>query len=200
MSDKPRPPVEFRDAPLVGVNFDERTIELVVVPYEEEAVVEYRGELWRETFLRGAFDGVEQRTDRIPANRDHDHTRLTGRAIALHPSRIEGLVGEVRMADTDLGNETLRLAFDDMVSGSAGFAAYPSDQVLDRSVREGLPRRQIKRAFLDHIAFVAAPAYQGARVLAVRDEDQPRTAADLPKLDTPHLDEVLSWMNSRPSR
>jgi HK97 family phage prohead protease len=189
-----RPPIEFRNAPLVGVNFAERTVELVVVPYEEEAMIEYRGEMWRETFLRGAFDGVESRTDRIPANRDHDHTRLTGRAIALHPSRIEGLVGEIRMADTPLGNETLELAHEDMVSGSAGFGVRGSDQILDR------PYRRIKRAFLDHIAFVAAPAYQGARVLAVRDEEEPRSAADLPKLVTPNLDDVLTWMNSRPAR
>lgn len=200
MSDKPRLSIEFRDASVVGVNFDARIIELVVVPYEEEAVVSYRGEMWRETFLRGAFDGIEKRTDRIPANRDHDHARLAGRAVALHPSRIEGLVGEVRMADTPLGNETLELAHEDMVSGSAGFGVRGSDQVLDRAVTEGLPKRQIKRAFLDHIAFVAAPAYQGARVLAVRDEEQPRTAADLPQLVTPKLDDVLSWMNSRPTR
>jgi HK97 family phage prohead protease len=189
-----RPPIEFRDAPVVGVNFAERTVELVVVPYEEEATIEYRGELWKETFLRGSFEGVEKRTDRIPANRDHDHTRLTGRAIALHPSHIDGLVGEVRMADTPLGNETLALAHEDMVSGSAGFGVRGSDQILNR------PYRRIKRAFLDHIAFVAAPAYQGARVLAVRDEGDLRTAADLPQLVTPNLDDVLSWMSSRSTR
>lgn len=189
-----RPPIEFRHAPVVGVNFAERTVELVVVPYEEEALIEYRGELWQETFLRGAFEGIESRTDRIPANRDHDHTRLTGRAIALHPSRIEGLVGEVRMADTPLGNETLELANDDMVSGSAGFGVRGSDQILDR------PYRRIKRAFLDHIAFVAAPAYQGARVLAVRDEGERLTGADAPRLVTPNLEEVLAWISSRPTR
>jgi hypothetical protein len=78
-----------------------------------------------------------------------------------------------------------------MVSGSAGFGVRGSDQILDR------PYRKIKRAFLDHIAFVAAPAYAGARVLAVRDEGDLRTAADLPKLVTPNLDEVLTWMKSR---
>jgi HK97 family phage prohead protease len=189
-----RPPIEFRNAPVIGVNFAERTVELIVTPYEEEAVVEYRGELWQESFLRGAWDGVEKRTDRIPANRDHEHARLVGKAIALHPSRIEGLVGEVRMADTPLGHETLELASEDMVSASAGFGVRGSDQVLDR------PYRRIKRAFLDHIAFVAAPAYAGARVLAVRDEGTQRTAADLPALVTPNLDEVLSWMTSRSSR
>jgi phage head maturation protease len=98
------------------------------------------------------------------------------------------------MANTPLGDETLELANDDMVSGSAGFGVRGSDQILDR------PYRRIKRAFLDHIAFVAAPAYQGARVLSVRDEEAPRSAADLPKLVTPHLDQVLTWMSSRPTR
>jgi HK97 family phage prohead protease len=195
VSTEVRPPVEFRSASLVGVNFPERTVEMIVVPYEESATVEYRGELWEETFLRGAFDGVEKRTDRIPVNRDHDNTRLTGAAIALHPSRFEGLVGEIRIADTPLGHETLALANEDMVSGSVGFGVMGSGQ--DISER---PYRRIKRAFLDHIAFVAAPAYAGARVLAVRDEGEPRSAADLPKLVTPNLDEVLSWMSSRPTR
>jgi HK97 family phage prohead protease len=191
VSEQPRAPIEFRNAPVIGVNFDERTVELIVTPYEEEALIEYRGEMWRESFLRGAWEGVEKRTDRIPANRDHENARLVGKAIALHPSRIEGLVGEIRMASTDLGNETLELANEDMVSASAGFAVRGSDQILER------PYRKIKRAFLDHIAFVAAPAYAGARVLAVRDETEPRTAADLPALVTPNLDEVLSWMSSR---
>lgn len=189
-----RGPIEYRNASVVGVNFEQRIVELVVVPYEEEATVEYRGEEWQETFLRGAFEGVEKRTDRIPANRDHDRTRLAGRAVALYPSRIEGLVGEVRMADTPLGSETLELANEDMVSGSVGFGVRGSDQILER------PYRRIKRAFLDHIAFVAAPAYQGARVLAVRDEEEQRSAADLPKLVTPNLDEILVWMSSRSTR
>lgn len=98
------------------------------------------------------------------------------------------------MANTPLGNETLELASEDMVSGSVGFGVRGSDQVLDK------PYRRIKKAFLDHIAFVAAPAYAGARVLAVRDEDEPRSAADLPKLVTPNLDDVLAWMSARPTR
>jgi phage head maturation protease len=98
------------------------------------------------------------------------------------------------MADTPLGNETLELANDDMVSGSAGFGVRGSDQILDR------PYRRIKRAFLDHIAFVAAPAYQGARVLSVRDEGEQPTGADAPRLVTPNLEEVLAWMSSRHTR
>jgi HK97 family phage prohead protease len=189
-----RPAVEFRNAPVTGVNFADRIVEMIVTPYEEEAVVEYRNELWRESFLRGAWEGVENRTDRIPVNRDHENSRIVGKAAALHPSRLEGLVAEVRVAPTPLGNETLELANEDMLSASAGFGVYGSDQILEK------PYRRIKKAFLDHIAFVAAPAYSGARVLAVRDEAEPRTAADLPALVTPNLDEILKWMSSRPTR
>jgi HK97 family phage prohead protease len=186
------PPVEYRHAALGDVNHSERIIEMVAVPYEEEATVEYRGELWDESFLRGAFDGVETRTDPIRANRDHDTTRLVGQAIAFHPSRDEGLVAEVRIAKTVLGDETLALAEERMVDLSVGFGVRGSDQVLNR------PKRLIKRAFLDHISFVAAPAYAGAKVLAVRARDDV-DAAELPRLETPNLNEVMAWLQARSS-
>lgn len=184
-----RPPVEYRAATVGDVNQSQRIVEMVAVPYEEEAVVEYRGELWEESFLRGSFDGVETRSDPIRANRDHDTTRLVGQAVAFHPSREEGLVAEVRIAPTVLGDETLALAEERMIDLSVGFGVRGSDQILNR------PKRIIKRAFLDHIAFVASPAYAGAKVLAVRERDD--VAADMPPLDTPNIDEVVAWMQAR---
>lgn len=185
-----RPPVEYREAAVVGIKPSERIVEMVVVPYDEEAVVEYRGELWEESFQRGAFDGIETRSDPIRANRDHDKTRIVGQAVAFHPSREEGFVSEVRIAPTPLGDETLTLAEEGMLSLSAGFGVRGSDQVLNR------PKRIIKRAFLDHIAFVASPAYAGAKVLAVRERDDV-DAAGMPPLDTPNIDEVVAWLQAR---
>lgn len=187
-----RPPVEYRTATVVDVDPSERIVEIVVVPYEEEARIEYRGELWDESFMRGAWDGVEARAESIRANRDHDSTRPVGKAVALHPSREEGLVSEVRVAPTILGDETLTLAQEGVLSASAGFGVRGSDQILKR------PKRIIKRAFLDHIAFVTNPAYTGAKVLAVRSADDV-DAAGLPPLDTPNLDEVLAYLQSRAS-
>lgn len=195
--EKPRAPLEFRDAAVVGVNFAQRVVETVAVPYEEEAVIEYRGELWRELFERGSFDGIETRPNRVRANRNHDKTRTVGKAVKFFPSREEGLVGEIRIAPTPLGDETLTLADEDMLSLSAGFGVRGSDQVLDRNAEGDLPVRRIKRAFLDHLAFVESPAYAGARVLAVRGDEEQPSAADLPKLVTPHLDEVLAWLEAR---
>jgi phage head maturation protease len=193
VTDNPRPPVEFRNAVVAGVNFAKRLIEVVAAPYDEEALVEYRGELWKESFLRGAWDGIDTRSDPVRVNRDHDKTRTFGKVVEWFPSREEGLVGEVRAAPTPLGDETLTLADEDALSVSAGFGVRPSDQELER------PFRRIKRAFMDHLAFVESPAYAGARVLAVRDEGDGPDPATLPPLVTPHLDEVLAWLKTRKS-
>jgi HK97 family phage prohead protease len=186
----PRPALEFRAATVSGVNFDQRIITLLAVPYDEEATIEYRGETWLETFLRGAFDGVEKSTRQVRANRDHDKGKTVGKALNFWPSREEGLVADIRIAPTVLGDETLTLADEDMLSPSVGFGVRGSDQILER------PYRKIKRAFLDHVSFVETPAYPGAKVLAVR-EGEDVLAADLPKLVTPRLDEVQAWLRTR---
>ena len=189
--EKPRAPLESRDATVGSVDYAQRLIEVIAVPYEEEAIVEYRGEIWRESFLRGAWDGIEKRPNRVKANRDHDTRRLVGKAVKFFPSRDEGLVAEVRIAKTDLGDETLALADEEVLDASIKFGVLGRDQDLDR------PYRRIKRAYMDHLAFVPEPAYEGARVLSVRSDESQPEAAGLPPLNTPNLDEVLSWMRSR---
>lgn len=191
--DKPLAPIEYRSAELAGVNFAQRIIEIVAAPYEQEAIVEYRGRLWRETFERGSFDGIEKRPNRVRVNRDHDKMRTVGKAVAFHPSRQEGLITELRIAKTPLGDETLALADEDVLSASVEFAARMRDQVFDKV--EGT--RRIRRAFLDVVSMVPDPAYNGARVLSVRD-DVLSPDAGLPMLaDTPALDELAAWMAAR---
>lgn len=192
--DELRGPVEFRSSNVAGVDFAERIIELIAVPYDEEAPVEYRGEMWIEKFLRGAFDGIETRTSPpVRANRDHDKGRTVGKVAQFWSSRAEGLVAAVRIAKTPLGDETLALADDDCLGASVGFAVRGSDQELNRRDKT----RTIKRAFVDHLAFTPDPAYVGAGVLAVRSAAEVPLAADLPKLVTPNLDELLAWQRSR---
>src|SRR5262245_48632740 len=120
--------LRWRTAQQIGVSFPERTIELVVMPYETEALVGYSGRMVKETIARGAFDGIERRANRVRVNRDHDVKRTVGRAVSFHPSREEGLVAELRIAQTPLGDETLTLADEDMLDASAGFLPMPGGE------------------------------------------------------------------------
>lgn len=185
--ERPMAPVEFRAATVAGVNYAQRIIEVVAVPYDLPSMIEWRGELWEERFRRGAFDGIEKRPGRVKANRDHDMHRLVGKAVKFWPSRDEGLVSELRISQTPLGDETLALADDGVLDPSIGFAALGRDQILDRRAMT----REHTKAFLDHISLVPDPAYKGAKVVAVRDASTPDEAA-LPRLVTPVLDEFRS--------
>lgn len=185
-----RAPVEFRSATVADVRYADRIVEVVAVPYNEETVVEYRGRLVTESVLPGAFDGIETRPNRISVNRDHDYARTIGITRALQPSRTEGLVAALRISPTAAGDEALELANDGALGASVGMAVRPADQRWSDNNR----RRQIVRAFLDHIALVANPAYAGAGVLAVRSDGQPSEDLYQPPA-TPRLDDVRRYLN-----
>jgi HK97 family phage prohead protease len=165
---------------LVEVSFPDRTIELVVMPYDTETLVEYRGRMVREQIVRGAFDGINARPRRVKVNRDHDARRSIGTAVAFYPSREEGLVAKVRISKTELGDETLVLADDGVLDVSAAFAPYPGHE--EWRTRDS---RRITKAWLGHIAMTPDPAYDDARVLAVRRaaEHLERSPGPTPNLD-----------------
>ncbi len=180
--------LEIRTAQLQTVRFADRIIELVVMPYESEALVPHDGRMIREIVSRGAFDGLERRANRIRVNRDHDLQRTIGRAVAFHTNRDEGLVAEVRIAQTVLGDETLQLADEGILDASAGMLPMPGGA----SWHERRTLRRLHKVWLGHIALTPDPAYVDARVLAVRSAG----AAALPGLEappTPNLDRVRSW-------
>ena len=88
-SDGPRREgVEIRAAQVTGVDFADRIIELIAVPYNEEGVVEHRGGMLRESVAPGAFVGVEERDDHVTANREHDYARTFGKVIGACGSSI----------------------------------------------------------------------------------------------------------------
>jgi len=188
-------PVEFRAANITDVNFPQRRVDIVAAPYEElsQALVPYRGELWEEIIERGAFEGIETREGRVAANRNHDRDRTVGKVLKFWPSREEGLVAEVKIGKTALGDETLALTDEDMLGASLGFGVRGRDQVFNKLTMT----RRIKRAFVDHLAFVEKPAYAGAQRLDVRSDGGPALAADLPPLGaTPAVDEYIAFLAS----
>lgn len=188
----PREPLLFRSSSVADVNFSQRIIEVVAAPYEEIAVIPWRGEMWQEMFMRGAWDGIEKRPNRVRANREHDKARTVGKVVNFWPSRQEGLVAAVRIAQTPLGDETLALANEDCLGASVGYAARARDVDLDKASRT----RRVRRAYLDHLAFDSDPYYQGAAVLSVRSVGAPNV--ELPaSVETPALDELVAWMRAR---
>ena len=188
--------VEMRSAAVDGVDFGQRIITMLAMPYEQPTKVPFRQEIWNEVFSRTAFNGIETRKRRIPATAvfelpapDHRGGRLCGRVIGADPSSQSGLVTELKISRTELGDEALELARDDALSASVGFMVKDPfrDQELERRTRT----RRVNRAFLDHLALVAQPAYNGTGVLAMRSGAV--SEADLPPLPpTPRLDEYLN--------
>lgn len=194
--DSPRPLglIELRAAQVVEVRYPERLIDIVAMPYEQVALVEYpvgSGRMIREICTRGAFDGVQRRANRVKVNRDHDLTRTVGRCRALFPSRSEGLVAEMKIASTPLGDETLALAEDGVLDASAGFLPFPGgEQWLEtRSLR------RLNKCWLGHIALVPDPAYEGANMLALRSSVAGEVLTTLhgEPVATPNLDMVRLW-------
>jgi HK97 family phage prohead protease len=185
-------PLRFRSGSQLGVNFPERLVEVVVSPYEEPALVEYRGRMISETIARGAYNGIQRRAKSskpVHANRDHDITRPVGKVIAFHPSREEGLVAEVKVTRGTLGDETLELCEDGVLSISAGYR--PKEPLRENEKWEGRNRVRILKAWLGHVAFTADPAYEGAKVLSVRSADE---LVEGEQISTPNLDIVRGWL------
>lgn len=169
--------VEIRSATTTRVGG--RSIDLVVMPYEPaEAIVRHEGRMIRETVARGAFDGIEQRAGTVRVNRDHQRERTVGRVTRLDPRRPEGLVAELHIARTPLGEETLTLAREGCLDASAGFRVLPGgEQWIDRS------HRRLTAVWLEHVALTPEPAYLEANVLAVRTGSR-----------RPNLERVLAAM------
>lgn len=156
------------------------------MPYEEESLVEWQGRMVTEICSRGAFDGIERRANRVRVNRDHDLSRTVGRALSFHPSRDEGLVAEIRIAKTELGDETLTLADEEILDASAAFLPMPGGEKW-----ESRSRRRLNKCWLGHIALTPDPAYESARVLAVRQAAGVIAAEHVP---TPNLDSLRAML------
>lgn len=171
------PLVETRAAQVAEVNYPKRTVTVIAMPYEQPTVIQEARRSYTEIVTRGAFAGTEKRGNgQIRANRDHSWDKLVGKVVAVHPSRSEGLVAEVRMFRTQIGEDTLIECDEGGLDASAGFGllrqgpngtgpVYPDAEVWERNRSV----RRLNRLWLDHLALVPNPAYQGATVLDVRD-------------------------------
>lgn len=164
-------------AEVADVRFADRIIELLVMPYNREAVVPEsfsNPRLIREVCMPGAFAGLQTRANRIKLFREHDRTSPLGKGVTFHPNAAEGLIGEFRIPKTPAGDDALELASEGVLDASAGFQIKkPSDA----SWHERRTLRRLHTVWLHHVALTADPAYEDARVLAVRAADATTAAS-----------------------
>ncbi len=180
-------PVEIRTAAIADVSYPERTINLVAVPYNEWAVVEYppnSGRLVEESVDPGAFGAVANRARRFVVNMEHDPERIIGNVRELRSDPTRGLLSVIKIRRTPEGDQALDDAADGMLGASVGMAVSQAGQVW-----ETRNRRRIAKAYLDHVALTFTPAYVGAEVLEVRQAPIVVTA---PTSVTPNLDRILA--------
>jgi HK97 family phage prohead protease len=177
--------LEIRAAQIDDVAFPQRLIRLIVMPYDTETTVAYKGRMITEICARGAYDGIERRANRVRVNRDHEVSRTIGRATAFHPNRDEGLVAELRIANTPLGDETLTLADEGILDASAGFGVMPGGETW-----KGQSHRTLTKLWLGHIAMTPEPAYETANVLTVRTTADTVAGGSTPNLDAMRMREL----------
>lgn len=180
-------------AEVLNVNALERIITVIVVPYEQETLIEWGGEVWTEVFAAGSFDpNLHDLTKRrIAVNRNHNEGDLVGRVTRLDTRDRRGLIADLLIAKTERGDDTLGLAMgDDMLSCSIGFASFGRSGTQVDTYRKV---RRVTSAYCDHVALTAKPAYPGARVLAVRHGNG---VTPDPTLD-PGFWKVLMWSEDR---
>jgi len=181
--------VEHRASSLQDVDKKQRLIDLIVVPYDQEADIFWHGDIWHESHDRGAYQGIQDHAGRVQVNREHVKGDTVGRLVAADPNHAAGLFGRVKIYSTPRGDETLTLAEEGGAFPSIGFRVNSfADQRIDRRNKT----RRIMRGFVDHIGFVEDPAYVGAEVLAVRAGQSGLAVAEKPLPETPNLDE---WLN-----
>lgn len=148
-----------------------RTLEVLAVPFDSPTNVGP----YVETFRRGAFSKtIQERPQKVKLYAAHEDRSLPLGAAQSLVERSAGLVGTFRVSETRAGDEALALVRDGALdSVSIGFVPIRSDWSKDR---KSVERREVK---LLEVSLVAFPAYEDAKVLALRDQHLPKTGMPL---------------------
>lgn len=156
----------------------ERIIEGIVVPYGETSFLtdDPRGERFRSGSLGRT---IKDRGDRVKLYRVHDHAVAVGKALQWKPNNEAGLWAQFRIAATPAGDDVLLEVREGMLDAfSVGFLPKRETRGTDGA-------REIIEAQLHEVSLCPIGAYDGARVLAMR---QPvrftlPTVAPMPAVD-----------------
>lgn len=169
-----------------------RTLVGLIVPYDSPTVVTTRDGTYPESFVMGAF-----RTDIIGAERvgnahwvkltlEHDQSlgNRLGYGSALEESR-EGLIGTFSLYASEAA-KAQEVIGETHKGLSVGFLPLSGGAKLSDD-GETVVRTRCR---LDHVAVTPVPAYEGARVLALREEQ-----AGV-ELERPRLEQVQEYLDS----
>lgn len=155
---------------------DGRTVRGLAAPFDRPAEIHDWGGTFVESIRRGSFARtIRERGAKVKFRVEHvDRPVLPiGRATSLVEDHA-GLVAELRVSQTQAGDEALELIGDGVLDAlSIGFRVPSGGDVwsADRS------RRELHEIRLDEISLVTEAAYSEAKVLAVRAGAQPSLTA-----------------------
>lgn len=151
------------------VRGDGRTVAGIAAPFDQVTRI---GGGHDEVIVRGAFARtIAERGDRVKFLALHNYEAMPlGRAVTLREDAA-GLYGEFRVSKTTAGDEVLELIRDGALDGlSIGFTTITERWNAKSSVRE------LHEVRLHEVSAVTFPAYDGARILAVRSDNPPSSA------------------------
>jgi HK97 family phage prohead protease len=163
---------------------DGRTVDVRVVPYGEQ--IEHndghgglpRGMVYREEFVEGAFSHQLNAANRVLANVEHEEgiRGVVGHGLTLREDK-DGLYGSFTIHDTPAG-ETALILIREGVLDTVSLEAKPR-----KSVRTAAGVVQRVKADLRQLSFTRFGAYQGARILALREEAEQMIDEELMPVD-----------------
>jgi HK97 family phage prohead protease len=165
------------------IRSDGRTVEGRLVPYGQIAeVFDHEGVPYRETFVRGAFAGACKVPEKIDLRYTHSPAldNVLARGVALE-EREDGLYGQFYLY------ESVATRAREVLAGHAKHLSVGFFPIASRR-RGGVVERV--KAFLEHVAATPTPAYEGAGVLAIREEE---IGEEVP-VEAPSLEEVQAWL------
>ena len=150
------------------VRSDGRTVVGLAVPWNTPTRVSDGGPAYLEAFDKGAFARtIVERGDRVKLLALHDSRRMPLGRVNLLREDTNGLYIEARVSNTREGDEALELIRDGALDGlSIGFKP-----VRDLTRAGVVVRTEVR---LNEVSAVSFPAYDDARIQAVRSFDQPQ--------------------------
>lgn len=151
----------------IEVRADGRTLCGICVPYDSPTDI---GGRFTEVFKRGAFNKtIKENMTKVKFLGMHEARSLPlGRATLLKDD-ASGLYGEFHVSKTRAGDEVLELVRDGALdSFSIGFSPISARDKWS-SDRSYVERYEVR---LHEVSVVTFPAYDGAKILALRDEQE----------------------------